>query len=233
MSRQLPLAVSLPSPVSLDDFVAGDNHQVLAAVRRLALEPAGQQLYISGPPGSGKSHLLAGAVALAADHGLHAFYLPLKELAPLSPELLADLDRSDLLAIDDLQHVSGDQAWEQALFHLYNRARSADTSLLFAADCGPAALDLSLPDLRSRLAWGTSYLLRPLDDEGRLQLLLRHAHHRGLQLQPAAARWMVTRCSRDPKQLLALLERLDRLSLAQRRRLTLPFVRDQLGSDPE
>ncbi len=233
MNRQLPLAVSLSPPASLEDFVAGDNDQVLAAVRRLALEPARQQIYLSGPPGSGRSHLLAGAVALAAERGLQALYLPLGELAPLSPELLANLDQCHLLAIDDLQQAAGHRAWEEALFHLYNRARAAETGLLFAADSGPAALDLSLPDLRSRLAWGASYALHPLDDQGRLELLLRHARRRGLQLQPAAARWMVTHCSRDPKRLLALLERLDRLSLAQHRRLTLPFVRDQLAGDAE
>lgn len=229
MNRQLPLAMSLRPEVTLDDFVAGANRQLLEALVQLAANRDGGQLFISGPPGSGRSHLLMGATKLAQQQERSCAYLPFAELIELSPGVLERLEQYSLLAFDDIHLVMGKSDWELALFSLFNRARDLGHSLLFAADRGPASLEPNLPDLKSRLAWGASYRIEPLDDRGREELLLRQARKRGLQMKPQAAAWMVAHCSRDPGELLSLLGRLDEASLAARRRLTLPFVREQLG----
>ncbi len=228
MTAQLPLALHLPPGCTFDDFVADANPALPAQLKALARGET-EQLYLHGPAGSGKSHLLLATLDHARGLGREGLYLPLAELADQPPALLEGLESYPLLACDDLQAVAGRREWEEALFHLYNRARGAGAHLLFAADRPPGALPLSLPDLGSRLAWGAVHALQPLDDAGRQELLQRHARRLGLELHPAAARWMVTRCSRDPRQLTALLQRLDRAALAAGRRLTLPFVREQLG----
>lgn len=228
MNQQLPLAVSLPPEATLSDFVAGANLQPLDALQRVAHGKTSEPLYLSGPPGAGKTHLLMGATALAQQLGRGSSYLPLSQLAAFSPELLLGLDELDLIALDDVQAIVGNPVWEQALFRLFNRARDCRTSLIFGADRGPTSLDLTLPDLKSRLAWGISYRLQPLDDQGRITLLLHHARQRGLEMTPAVARWIVSRCSRGPGDLLELLARLDEASLAEKRKLTLPFVQAHL-----
>jgi len=231
MNPQLPLDVSLPARATFEEFVEGDNGQVVQALRRLA-EGRGDtgQLFLSGPSASGKSHLLMAAVSQAAERGLAAAYLPFAELLDLDPRLLEGLAGHALLAFDDVHLLAGHAAWEAALFRLFNEARQRGGRLLFSARTGPATLEIALPDLRSRLAWGESYALQPLNDAGREALLLKRARQRGLQMQPQAAAWMVTHCSRDPRRLLELLARLDEASLASRRPLTLPFVREQLGA---
>lgn len=229
MTRQLPLAMSLRPEVTLEEFVAGANRQLLQALDRLAARDGRGQIFLSGPPGSGKSHLLMGSVKLAQQHGRSCAYLPFSELRTLSPEVLESMEQFSLLAFDDVHLAAGDADWEGALFRLFNRARDAGTSLLFSADRGPASLDFDLPDLKSRLAWGSSYRLQPLDDTGREELLLRQAQKRGLRMKPQVAAWMVAHCSRDPRELLRLLDGLDQASLAARRPLTLPFVREQIG----
>ncbi len=230
MSLQLPLDMRLPPRATLAEFVAGANGQALQALQELARGDRPGQLFLSGPPASGKSHLLMAATAEAAERGLRSVYLPLAELTGLSPEAIEGLAGSALLALDDIHCIAGKGEWERAVFLLYEQARAEGTSLLLAAPCGPAALQLALPDLRSRLAWGESYRLEPLDDAGREALLLRQARARGLRMHPRAAAWMVSHCSRDPRHLLELLSRLDTLSLASGRRLTLSFVREQLRS---
>ncbi len=228
MTAQLPLALHLPPGCTFDDFVPGANAALPALLQSLARGDT-EQLYLHGPAGCGKTHLLLATLDHARTLRREGLYLPLAELAEQPPALLEGLETYPLLACDDLQAIAGQRAWEEALFHLYNRARARGCALLFAADRPPAALPLSLPDLRSRLGWGAVHAIQPLDDPGREELLLRHARRLGLDLQPAAAHWMVTRCSRDPRRLTALLERLDRAALAAGRRLTLPFVREQLG----
>ena len=125
--------------------------------------------------------------------------------------------------------VAGDREDEIALFDAHNRARDAGRSLLYAARAMPDALDLVLQDLRSRLSQCARIVLEPLDDVGRADVLRVRAQRRGLQLDDAAIDWLLKRVDRDLVSLTALLDRLDRESLAAQRRLTVPFLRSVLG----
>ncbi|HRF84180.1 MAG TPA: DnaA regulatory inactivator Hda, partial [Pseudoxanthomonas sp.] len=73
--------------------------------------------------------------------------------------------------------------------------------------------------------------LGALDDDGRRRVLRERAQRRGLVLEEAAIDWLMTRTDRDLARLLALLERIDRESLAAQRRVTVPFLRRMLGLD--
>jgi DnaA family protein len=228
MSRQLPLALALQHAPGLDDFVVGRNQRVIDALRR-SLDGSGERIiYLFGPVGCGRSHLLLGQCAAARQRGLHCAYVPLAERTQLAPEMLEGLETLGLVAVDDVEAIAGDRAWEEALFALYNRCRDRGTGLLFSADRGPAALPLALPDLRSRLAWGLTLPIEPLDDPGRLTLLQSLTARRALRMPDDVARYLLERGPRDPRGMLQMVERLDRASLAERRRLTIPFVRDTL-----
>ena len=229
MTEQLPLALRLRHAPRLAEFIVGGNAAVLAAFAA-ALDGSGERLiFLTGPGGSGRTHLLSGQCAEAEQRGLRCAYLPLREHPVLDPSLLQDLESLDLVAIDDVDAIAGQERWEQALFALFNRCRDAGTRLLFSADRGPAALALTLPDLRTRLAWGLTLALEPLDDRGRIELLQALAGRRALALPTDVARYLVERGPRHPKVLAEIIERLDRASLARQRRLTVPFVREQLA----
>ncbi|MCB1818159.1 MAG: DnaA regulatory inactivator Hda [Gammaproteobacteria bacterium] len=228
MSRQLPLALGLQHMPGLDDFIIGRNQVAIDALRH-ALDTTGETLlYLFGPAGCGRSHLLLGQCAAAKQRGLRCAYLPLAERAAMAPQMLEGLETLDLVAVDDIQTIAGDPDWEEALFALFNRCRDHATRMVFSADRGPAALPLRLPDLRSRLAWGLSLSLQPLDDAGRLQLLQSLAARRALKLPDDVARYLLDRMPRHPKDLVDTVTRLDQASLAEKRRLTIPFVRDSL-----
>lgn len=228
MTGQLPLALGLQHSPSLDDYIVGHNQAVIDALRRALLGIGENILYLFGPAGCGRSHLLMGQCAAAEHQGLLCAYLPLSERATLAPEMLEGLEGFELIAIDDIQSIAGDGAWEEALFALFNRCHDLDTRMLFSADCGPAALPLHLPDLRSRMAWGLTLSLQPLDEPGRLELLQSLAARRALKLPAEVARYLLERTSRHPRDLVETIARLDQASLSEKRRLTIPFVRDSL-----
>ncbi|HID46823.1 MAG TPA: DnaA regulatory inactivator Hda [Chromatiaceae bacterium] len=229
MSHQLPLAVSVPPQITLDDFIPGENRQLLALLAQLATGKNGETLFISGPPASGKTRLLMGLCGQAEQRERSCAYLPLETLSRLSPELLGGMEEMDIIAVDGIQHIAGNAAWEEALFVLFNLAHNRQKNLVFSADRGPAQLPLGLPDLRSRLSWGSAYRLQPLDDDGLMVLLQTQAQKRGLQLNTKVAQWLVTHCSRNPGDLMDLLEQLDQAALAEKRhRLTLPFIQASL-----
>ena len=230
MTAQLPLALDLRHAPGLDDFVVGRNRELLEQLRR-ALDGDGERLiFISGPPGSGRSHLLLGQCNAAEQSGLRSVYLPLREKLSLMPVMLEGLEQFDLLAIDDVDAIAGDDDWENALFNLFNRCRDNHRRLLFSAAGGPAALPIRLPDLRSRLSWGLTIALHGLDDDGRRQLLQVLAERRAMRLPDDVARYLLERASRHPRDLVELVARLDRASLAEKRHLTIPFVRNYLDS---
>ncbi len=225
---QLPLGLEVRSPSRLDDFVFGDNEALLQLLQRQLQEHGESQLYIHGPRGSGRSHLLLGQCNAAREIGWTPAYLPGGDIATLSPGLLEGMEQYPLIAIDDVERLAGKEDWEQALFGLFNRARERGARLLFSGDKPPSTAGFDLPDLSSRLAWGVTYRIKPLQDLQRELLLIRIARRRGLHMPAEVARYLLQRHSRDVSELARLIERLDRDSLAEQRRLTIPFVRDRL-----
>ncbi|WP_426663036.1 DnaA regulatory inactivator Hda [Rhodanobacter aciditrophus] len=227
MIPQLPLALRWPRRQRFEHFHAGANAAALAAVEALARTPGAPWLYLHGPPGSGKSHLLMAACQAAGEAGRSVQYLPLATLADRAAAIRG-VAGGALLALDDLGAVAGEREAEHALFDLYNRARAEGAALLFAAEATPPQLGLGLPDLRSRLGACTQFALKPLDDAERRDVLKAQAGLRGIELDEGVLDWLFARHTRDLGALLDLLDRLDQASLAAQRRVTIPFLRGLL-----
>ncbi len=224
MAVQLPLGITLSDSATFDNFYAGDNAAALHSVRS-GVEPF---VYLWGTNGTGRTHLLQAACQGAAAAGATAVYLPLAQHTELSPGLLEGLETTQLVCLDDVHAIAGLDAWELALFHLYNRLRDSESRLLAAADRAPGALPLGLADLRSRLVWGPVFQLHALGDADKLAALQLRARRRGLELPAEVGEYLLRRCPRDTHSLFALLDSLDRAALAAQRRLTIPFVREHI-----
>ena len=229
---QLPLGIKLRDEATFASYYPGPNATVLAATRAFAsLQSAVPEccLFLWGTEGTGRTHLLQAACHALADEGGLAMYLPLDELADEGPLLLEGMESVDLLCLDKLEAVVGRPDWEEALFHLYNRLREQGGRLLVAAVAAPRALGLQLPDLASRLGWGLVFQLQPLDDAGKQEVLKLRAAQRGLQLTDDVARYILSRGARGMGELFAALETLDQASLRDQHRLTIPFVKREMG----
>ena len=228
MNPQLHLGITLRDDATLENFVAGENRQLLAELIGLASESGAAPLYLWGPRGCGKSHLLQAACHAASERGRPCVYLPLGE-AGIVPEIVEGLEQLELVCIDDLGRVAGDSAWEEALFHLYNRLMTRGGVWVAAADRSPGVLPIRLADLSSRLAWGTSYRVKGLSDEARIALLVDRAASRGLDVSAETATYLVRRAPQETGALLDLFGRLDEASMVAKRRITIPFVKAVLG----
>ncbi|MFN7550927.1 MAG: DnaA regulatory inactivator Hda [Pseudomonadota bacterium] len=227
-SPQIPLGLRFPARQRLDSFHAGDNEAVLVAVRDLATRAGAQWVYLSGPEGAGKTHLLIAACQESGER--RAVYLPLVALGAVRAEAaLAGIEGVDLACIDDVQAIGGHRGAEVALFDAYNRCRASGTAMLFAGRVPPGQLPLLLPDLASRLAACTRFAIRPLDEAARRAVLRERARSRGFEVEDAVLDFLFRRHARDLGTLLALLDRVDRESLAAQRRITVPFLRRVMG----
>ena len=200
--KQLLLDIQpVPAP-TLRNYVPGRNGEALHALRCAA---SGQSeirfVYLWGPPGSGKSHLLAAAAALALDHGV--------------PLETAD----DVHLLDEERQI--------ALFDRYNRLRESGGALIACGAAAPMQMGLR-DDLATRLAWGLVYQLHPLSDEEKAQALAAHAAERGMRLPAEVVEYCLRHLRRDLPTLMATLDALDVWSLTTKKPITVPMLRKLL-----
>jgi len=227
-TSQIPLALRWPRRQRFEHFHAGANAVVVDSVRRAAEGVGAPWPFVVGPGGSGKTHLLVAACQHAAGQGRRVQYLPLQRLAASLDDAVRHCVGNDLVALDDVHVLAGDRDAEHALFDLYNRARAEQVTLLFASGLTPAQLQVTLPDLRSRLGACTLSMLKPLSEGARRDVLKAFAAARGIQLDDSVLDWLFNRYARDLGALHELLEQLDSASLAAKRRITVPFLREYL-----
>jgi len=226
VSPQIPLTLKFSNDQGFESFVG--SRDSVSALQALANGESSEWLYLSGAAGSGKSHLLLATCALAQKQGRRALYFPLTVFAGRLQEVLPDQENADIICLDGLENCAGNEQDEIALFHFHNRARAANTVVIYAARHAPHGLSLLIPDLQSRLGQCTRLNLESLDDDGRRAVLLQRALHRGLELDDAVLDYMFKRVGRDLLTLTTLLDKLDRESLAAQRKITVPFLRKLL-----
>ena len=226
---QLTLGVHLRDDATFTNFLGPRNQ---AAAQRLA-ELIGDShypvVYLCGDSGTGKSHLLQAACLDMEARGGSALCLSMPELQHHAPEALQGLEAADLVCLDSVDMVAGDPAWEEAIFHLYNRVWDAGHHLLLSGRLIPADWPQGLADLRSRLMASVVLQLLPPRDEDRVEILQARAERRGLFMTDEVAQYILRRAPRHAGALLELLQRLDAASLASQRRLTVPFVKEVMG----
>jgi DnaA family protein len=198
--QQLPLAISPPAEPDFDNFVAGANEEALARVRELA---AGT--------------LREAVVYLWGEPGSGRSHL-----------LRAALRANPGLVIADDVETLGATA-QQSLFNAINAAREGNAAVLAAGPAAPAGLPLR-EDLRTRLAWGLVYQLKPPGDADKALHLRTEAARRGIALGDEVVAYLLTRLPRQLSSLNTVLEVLDRYSLIRQRAITVPLVREALAS---
>lgn len=219
--RQLPLAIGPEPQPSFDSFIVGRN--AAAAAHLLALKPPAAPVYLWGPAGSGKTHLLR-AVArrfLAAGQGVGWF-----GHARAAPHVL---DPGWALVAFDRCEALGEAA-QQSLYALFEAAAAEGVAFVAAGRLPPVDLPLR-EDLRTRLAWGHVFALEPLAEAETRAALRREADRRGIFLSDEVMSHLMTRFARDLAHLMPLLDRLDEFALARSRPVTVPLLRQMLAEE--
>lgn len=216
--RQLALELA-PAPVpTLANFIAGDNAEVVAALRDFAVAGGERFIYLWGGTGSGRTHLLRAVLQAARDAGRSAH-----AIAP--GDALAGIAADALVCVDDVQRLSPPAQIE--LFNIFNELKDGAGALLVAGDVPPARLPLRA-DLLTRLASGLVYEVRALSEEARRAAMHDYAAARGFTLPAEVLDYVLARAPRDLRTLRALIDLLDRRSLEQKRPITVPLARDLL-----
>ena len=120
----------------------------------------------------------------------------------------------------------GDDHWEEAVLEVHERLLSSNGRLLLAALQPPRVLGLMLPDLATRLAAGAVYRMQPLTERELPRAMQLRARRRGLELPDEVVEYLLRRVPRNSEAIFDLLDRVDEAAFANKRRLTVPFIRE-------
>jgi DnaA family protein len=212
--QQLVLNIQPLSTAKLDDIVCGRNAETVAILHEICDGSFVEPVYLWGPTGCGKSLMISVLSECLAN-------------APIVEGRWPNWPgTSGPLLIDDVEKLSADN--QIVAFDRYNRNKAQKHVWVATGSQPPSGLTHLRDDLRTRLGWGLIYQIYPLNDDEKRHALFKRSHQLGFELDPAIADYLLTRYSRDLRQLLSVVDALDRFSLEQQRRVTLPLLRELL-----
>jgi DnaA-homolog protein len=219
--KQIPLPIGFEAEPSFDNFVPGDSAAALDALRHLMIPSP--PVYLWGPAGSGKTHLLAALASKLRAEGARVGWFDASSPLPW------DFDEGWwLIVIDGAERL--DAARQHAAFTLFIEAATHGVQMAAAGRLPPVDLPVR-DDLRTRLGWGQVHALQALSEAGTRAALRREADHRGIFLSDDVMDFLLTRFARDLGSLMALLRRLDQFALAERRAVTVPLLKKMLAEE--
>ena len=218
-ARQLPLPLPVRAALGEADFlVTGSNREAVAWLDAWPDWP-GRGLLLTGPPASGKSHLLAIWRKRADAAVIEGASLTLEQaVSAAGPVAVDNADRCPEPAV---------------LFHLINRVKAAGGCLMLTAARPAGEWSAGLPDLRSRLNALPVATLHAPDDALLAGLAAKLFHDRQITVPQNVVQFMLTHLERSCAAIADAVEKLDRAAWAERRPLTLPLARRILGPQDE
>lgn len=216
--KQIPLSLAPRTQRSLDNFIAGANEAALRHLR--ALTAGSAPVYLWGPAGSGKTHVIQAVV-----HRFQAGGATVGWFGDADPLPWRHDEGRSLIVLDACERLGAEQ--QHAAFALLAQAAGSGTTVLAAGRVPPVDLPLR-EDLRTRLAWGHVFALQPLSDTEVRVALRRESDNLGAYLPDEVLDYLLSRFERNLQNLMALLARLNEFSLAEKRPFSVPLLKRML-----
>jgi chromosomal replication initiator protein len=225
----------------LETFVVGRANRVAyTSAQMVADRPASlNPLFVFGPTGVGKTHLLEGIwSSLRGRPGKHVVYLSSEQFTSLFLGALngkgLPLFRSkyrgvDALLIDDVQFLCGKKATIGELLHTVDTLLRDGRQVVLAADRAPADLNGLGPELLTRLAGGMQCALEPPDYETRLGIVRQLAGKLQMPLPSQVQHYVAAHLSAHARELSGALNSLRAMSQAKNEPITLSLAEEALA----
>ena len=232
-SGQIPLWSPQAGYSRFDSFQAetdSSNALLVENLRHYLLHGDATPFYFYGETGSGKTHLHIAAANLSRELGNNNTVYFDCSSQTVSHEMLMMCMDSQCLCLDNIDVWSSNSSAEKSIFAIVEKAKNSDQRLIISAKSKPQDSQFKLADLISRLSSGVVFQLNTLDDVGKLKALRQNVNDRDLKVDDKVLQHLLVHFARDNHSLFEALDTLDRASMVEKRKITIPFVQKVLSS---
>ncbi len=204
---------------TFDSFVVGRSNELAhAAATRIVEQPGSlyNPLFIHGPAGVGKSHLLHAIGHAALTRGLQVRYTSAEQFTNelitairegTTEEFRRHYRQADILLVDDIQFFAGKEQTRENFFHTFNALHARGCQIALTSDTPPRDIPKIRERLRSRFEWGLVTDLQPPDFETRLAILRARAQQNGADLAPDVLEFIALQIKENIRVLEGALNR--------------------------
>jgi chromosomal replication initiator protein len=216
------------SVCTFENFIACDGNAgaLQFSLRIAAPDDSENLLYLYGPPGSGKTHLLkAMGQVMSRGRPQPVPYLSCRE-AFSADELFSRFAAAEALLVDDLQLLPDEADLRAALWQVFNDFHSSGRKIAMTGLYPPRELPFLDDHLVSRLLWGLVARVDVSDDHSRQMILRKIATDRQVRIPDDVVDFILMTTSREVGDLIKAFEALYRSSMASKRKISLPLARE-------
>lgn len=244
------LAEPIAKPVSslnplftFDNFVPGKGAQLAhAGCLQVAANPGGPNanpLFIYGPTGLGKTHLMhaVGNEILRNNSNARIMYLTSERfvgdfITALQRSLMNEFKRQyrslDALLIDDIQFFANKGSTQDEFFHTFNSLLEGSRQIIMTSDKIPKEINGMDDRLKSRFSWGLSLQVDPPDKETRVAILLKKSRSADIDLPSESAHFIAENVQGNVRELEGALNKVIATSRFRGLPVTLELVKEAL-----
>ncbi len=200
---------------TFDSFIVGPSNRMAHSASIAVSQTPGQAynpLFLYGPPGVGKTHLLyaiansirktnpeANVVYIKGDQFTNELIDAIQTGKNI--EFRSKYREADLFLIDDIQFIAGKNSTQEEFFHTFNKLYEGHKQIVMTSDRRPGDMSTLEERLRTRFEWGLIIDILPPDYETRMAIIRTKAHSLGLDLGDAVCNYIAENVTSNVRQI--------------------------------
>lgn len=227
---------------TFENFIKGPSNQfAYAAAQAVAANPSGayNPLFIYGPSGLGKTHLL-NAIQVEIKKNHPDFNIVYVDCEMFTNEIITAVKtatteqfrqkyrQADVLLIDDIQFLAGKESTQEEFFHTFNALYESKKQIIISSDKPPKEIETLEERLRSRFEWGLTVDIQSPDYETRMAILRKKEELEGYNIDNEVIKYIATNIKSNIRELEGALTKIVALSKLNKKEINIELAEEAL-----